>query len=314
KEHFSFGILSDAFTRLSKQTISTAQYMNESQVIRLLHCPPSKLKLLLREKLLLPNKRLNNGKQLFLRIDVECLNNRLTRCLSLDDSANLLDISSYKTRQLLRAGLITSILQPEGNNRDWLIEKLHIENFISRLKKGASRSVHYAEHNRITNKISFLKHNFIETIRDMLNGKMTYSFAENKSKPFSIEQFVPMALGDDQKIEGYLSPCEASGVLGVNINAIYDFIKRGYLDVEMKSVQRTTRPIKMIPTASIQQFKYRFILSGSRGKTSHLHSKISGPKLDGCCVNVYLNSRYSETTLAAKDAGIALFLNPVVET
>lgn len=290
KNHFSLGTLSNSFTRLSKQTIDACRHMNESQVGQLLQIPPSRLKVLIREELLLPHSQLQNGQRLFTRFEVEQLKSRLADCLTLEACASLLDISAHKARQLLGAGLLIPLISTDEHNRDWLIEKHRVEDIILRLKCSAQKQVINANYDSNLKQFYFGNYSFKTLIAKMLGGAVEYNYEECKERPFSLRQFIPIFSNEDQSSSEYLSPNEASGVLGININAIYDLIKRGYLDVEMKSVNRTARPVKMIPVSSIQKFNAHFMFSGA-GKKPHQDLKIAGPKLDGCCVNVYLNFR-----------------------
>ena len=54
---------------------------------------------------------------------------------------------------------------------------------------------------------------------------------------------------------------QTSKELGVNINAIYDFAKRGFLPIKKLQTGRTARPIKLISRSRIEQFKNNYVLS-----------------------------------------------------
>jgi len=285
-DHFSTGMLMSSLSLVDYKVRENSTYINETQVADLLCCHLGKVKVYVREKLLSSFHFLVNGTRLFLRVDVMELKSKLENCCSIDKCAELLDVSVYHTRQLLKIGIISPLLQPGSENRDWLIENLKIEKLVKRLIATADLTVKKSSTTK--KRYAFTKVSFSRLMLSMLNGDINYGHTPNKKKPLSLEQFTPAFDINDQQNSQYISPTEATIELGVNINAIYDFIKLGYLQHEKQQVQRTARPIKMIPKASINKFKLRYLLTRQVKNVSPGNvSLISGPRIDGCCVNLY---------------------------
>lgn len=285
-EHFYCGTLMKSLTQVGDHVREKSTYISETQVAELLCCHLGKIKVYIREKLLSYSKILPNGTHLFLRLHVIKLKSRLNKSCSIGECAELLGISVYHTRQLLRAGIIQPLLKPNAENRDWLIEKLQIEELIRQLKSFADSTV--KKTNTAQKRFTFMKVDFGRLIKAMLTGDISFGYKANKKRLLSLEQFTPCFDANDESLAYFLSPTEATIALGVNINAIYDFIKLGYLKCEKLQVKRTARAIKMIPKTSIEKFKLQYFLSKNTKKMNPNDIYlISGPKVDGCCVNLY---------------------------
>jgi hypothetical protein len=284
--HYSTGLLMQSLSQIDPQVKEQSTFISETQVAELLCCHLGKVKVYIREKLISSHHSLVNGTRLFFRVDVMWLKSKLENCCSIDQCAELLDVSVYHTRLLLRNNIIEPLLKPNNENRDWLIEKSQIEKLVNKLKSSSDPTVKKSE--TAQKRYTFTKVNFGHLIQSMLNGDINYGYTPNKKKPLSLEQFTPAFDINDQQNSQYISPTEATIELGVNINAIYDFIKLGYLQHEKQEVKRTARPVKMIPKASINKFKSRYLLTRQARKLKGNNIElISGPKTDGCCVNLY---------------------------
>lgn len=285
-DHFSTGMLMSSLSLVDYKVRENSTYINETQVAELLCCHLSKVKIYNREGVIPLSHTLSNGTLLFFRTEVINLQARLANCCSIDECAELLDISVYLTRQLLRDNIIQPLLKPNNENRDWLIEKLQIEKLVNRLKSSTVLTIKKSK--TAQKRYTFTKVNFSRLIQSMLNGGINYGYTPNKRLPLSLKQFTPNFDANDEANNEFLSPGEVAIELGVNINAIYAFIKLGYLEYEKLQVKRTARPVKMIPKASIDKFKSRYLLTKQVNKISLSNVKlVSGPKIDGCCVNLY---------------------------
>jgi hypothetical protein len=285
-DHFSTGMLMSSLSLVDYKVRENSTYINETQVAELLCCHLSKVKIYNREGLIPLSHTLSNGTFLFFRTEVINLQARLANCCSIDECAELLDISVYLTRQLLRDNIIRPLLKPNNENRDWLIEKLQIEKLVNQLKSSTVLTIKKSK--TAQKRYTFTKVNFGRLIQSMLNGGINYGFTPNKKLLLSLKQFTPNFDANDEANNEFLSPGEVAIELGVNINAIYAFIKLGYLEYEKLQVKRTARPVKMIPKASIDKFKSRYLLTKQVNKISLSNVKlVSGPKIDGCCVNLY---------------------------
>lgn len=284
-DHFSSGMLMSSLSQVDYEVRDKSNYVSETQVAELLRCHLGKVKVYIREKLISYCKVLPNGTHLFLRSHVMQFKSRLKLCCSIDETAELLGISIYHVRQLLRAGIIQPLLKPNTENRDWLVEKPQIEKLIVQLKSFADPAI--KKSNTAKKRYAFVKIGFGRLIQSMLNGDISFGYRPNKKRLLSLEQFTPYFDDNDKPLTGFLSPAEAKKVLGVNINAIYDFIKLGYLECHKLQVKRTARPIKMITQKSIENFKSKYRLSRQLKTSTHNWQLVSGPRVDGCCVNIY---------------------------
>ena len=286
RDHFSHGMLMRSLSLIDPKAKKLSTFISDTQVAKLLCRTLSKVKVYVREKLLSPSHYLLNGTRLFLRADVLKLKARLRSCCSITECSELLGISVYHTRQLLRANIIPTLLKPNLDNRDWLIEKMHIEQLVNRLKVTAIPSTE----NLITAKkrFAFAGYNLANVIQHMLSDKIKFTYTDSKNAPYSIEQFTPILRIYDAASDDLLTPKEACLVLGINKNVIYDFIKIGLLNCITQKVNRTPRPIKLIPKFSINQFKSSYLLRHQlKGPQLHTLENISGPKIDGGIINVY---------------------------
>ncbi len=289
RDHYSTGMLMQSLSQIDPQVKEQSTFISETQVAELLCCHLSKVKVYVREKLISSHHSLVNGTRLFLRADIIKLKTRLRNCCSIDECAQLLGISVYHARQLLRVEIICSLIKPNSENRDWLIENWKIKKLVNRLIATADFTVRKSSTTK--KRYAFTKVSFSRLMLSMLNGDINYGYTQNKKKPLSLEQFTPAFDINDQPNSQYISPTEATIELGVNINAIYDFIKLGYLQHEKQEVKRTARPVKMIPKASINKFKSRYLLTRQVKKVAVNNIElVSGPKIDGCCVKVYLST------------------------
>ncbi len=285
-DHFSTGMLMQSHTQVDPKTKDNSIFISESQVARILCCHLGKVKAYVREKLIFPYHFLVNGTRLFLRTGIMKLKSKLESCCSINECAELLGISVYNTRQLLRDGIINPLLEPTITNRDWLIEKREIKRLINRLKANVSPSV--CNSTTAIRRFSFAGYSFADLIKKMLSGKVNYAYSGSKNTPFSLVKFTPVFQANDDISTELLTPQEACSALGINKNVIYEFIKIGLIDCIKQKVNRTPRPIKLIPKTSINQFKTCYLLKHQlNGIPVSDLEPISGPKINGGLINVY---------------------------
>lgn len=286
RDHFSTGMLMSSLTQVDYHVRAKSTYVTETQIAALLCCHLTKVKIYVRESLLSVSHTLPNGTRLFLRTEVSRLQVRLSNCCSIDECAVLLGISVYHTRQLLRSDIIRSLLKPNTENRDWLIERLEIEKLISLLKVRVTPSILNSKNTK--KRFAFAGNNLAELIQKMLSNEVKYGYIASKNKPLSLGQFTPTFESYDDTSDDFLTPPEVCSTLGINKNAVYDFIKVGLLVCTKQNVKRTARPIKLIPKISISQFKKKYLLRHQLNGTSlNSFEIISGPKINGGLINVY---------------------------
>lgn len=288
KDQYSTGLLMSSLSIVSEEVKAESNYISKEQVAKIIGCRVSRVNLYVREGLLSVSKTLTNGTDLFKRKDVLKLKKQLNECLSLAQCAKSLCISTYHLRQLLRSNVIKPLLTPSKINRDWLVQIAQVKNVINKLKSRADNNNDIAKNKSAVKRFTLAKFNLADLISEMLNGKTKFNFDRDKHNPLSLKQFTPFFDAADEVNKQYVSPSEAVQQLGVNKNAIYDFIKLGYLDCDKIQVKRTPRPIKMIPKKSIDNFKSKYRLSRQLRNSNYNALQISGPNIDGCCVNIYL--------------------------
>ncbi len=288
KHHFSSGALIDSFKLIGASTIKNSNFLNEKQTCELLSVPKSKLTVYIRERLLIPHKQLKNNTCLFMRSDVNKLFCRLKNCLSLSNASSLLGITNYLLKDLISLMIITPLLTPSVTNRDWLIEKCQIEGLVSKLKSKAKRQIKRANNRYQTKHLRFRGINLSSQITQMLSGDTDFNYCCLSSVPFSLEQFIPIVILNDDLDSQFLTPQQACKHLGINKNVIYDFLKRGFIKGEKLNVSRTPRPVLHITIESIDKFQQQYYL---RHQLKQLKEKkyelVSGTKLDGGLVNLY---------------------------
>ena len=288
REYFSSGALIESFKLLSANTVSNAEYINEKQACKLLSAPKSKLRVYVREKLLKPHKRLHNGSYLYKRGEVSALFKRLSHCLTLSDASSLLGITNYLLKDLILSKVISPLLVPSKDNRDWLIEKKQIELLIFQLKHKAKQKVKRVANRYQTKRLRFKGINLSSQIKQMLDGDIDFNYRSLARAPLSLEQFIPIINKSDELNPKLLTPQQVCKRLGINKNVIYDFVKRGFVEGKKLNVNRTSRPVLHITATSVDKFQTQYYL---RHQLKQLKDKnyelVSGAKIDGGLVNVY---------------------------
>ncbi|MBO1256695.1 hypothetical protein J3L16_13465 [Alteromonas sp. 5E99-2] len=286
KDHYSNGLLMSSLSIVSDEVKTESTYISKEQVAKILGCRVSRVNLYVREGQLSVSKTLANDTDLFKRIDVHNFKNKLSHCLSIEQCAAYLSISAYHARLLFRAVIIKPLLRPTESNRDWLIDRSEADKLVTQLIASACKNVRANRH--AVKRYTFSKVNFANLIKSMLSGAIEYCYKPDKKEPHSLKQFIPILDDTDEPNQLFVSPSEAIKLLNTNKNAIYDFIKLGYLKAKKIKVKRTPRPVKMISKASIANFKSHYLLRNQLNSPLANYKKLSGPNIDGCCVNLYV--------------------------
>ena len=288
QNQYSNGLLMSSLSIVSDEVKNESNYISKAQIAKLLDVRVSKVNVYIREKLLSAIMTLANGTVLFKRADALELKNKLSNCFSLEQCADYLSISSYRARQLLLADIIRPLLRPSESNRDWLIERSELDKLATQLIAGACTNVKEKRH--VVKRYTLSKVNFANLINLMLSGEVKYSYKSDKNQSHSLMQFIPTWDDYDEPNQLFVTPYEAITLLNTNKNAIYDFIKLGYLKSKKISVKRTPRSIIMISKASIICFKSRYLLTRQLTLPKTSYVRLSGSDIDGCCVNIYLKN------------------------
>lgn len=289
KHYYSNGLLMSSLSIVSDEVKTESKYISKEETANILDCHISRVKLYIREGLLSFTKTLDNNIDIFKREEVLKLKSKLRNCFTLKQCANCLSVSTYHARQLLQASIINPVIAPSKSNRDWLIDKSEIEQLIKSLIKSAEENI--TAKTSAIKRFTFSKVNLANLVSDMLSNNIKFGYVSDKEKPFSLMQFTPIFDANDPIDSNFVSPAEAIHLLGVNKNAIYDFIKLGYLEYKKINVKRTPRSVTMILRNSVVRFKalYRFSRQ-LKDQNEGNFILVSGPKIDGCCVNVYRKS------------------------
>tara|TARA_R110001583_G_scaffold195537_1_gene375646 strand:+ start:15519 stop:17273 length:1755 start_codon:yes stop_codon:yes gene_type:complete len=285
-KRFSDGALLSSVKWIQQSKLENSAYLNEKQTCKYLSVPNTKLKVLVREGLILPFKQLENGTLLFALLSLQALKTKLSNCLSLSQAAKLLELSDYHMRALLKAGLINTLLQPSAKNRDWLIEKAELVLFVSKLKSKSMKGLSTTEHG--VKRHTFAGEDLANLLQRMLSDEVKYTYIHYPSSQLSLGQFYPEFKTSETEHLGLLTPKEACTALGINKNVIYDLVTKGLIDSTRQSVKRTPRPVLLIPRSSVDTFKSKYLLKHQMGNVPMNNLNIiSGPKIDGGLINIY---------------------------
>lgn len=273
---------------ISRVTINLQErslLVTRKHAAQILHCHAGKVDIYVREGLLLPE---NGNENFFKRKVVKQLAVRIKNSLSLSQLASQLDISTHNTRILLNNKTIKTLLAPNADNRDWLVEKKEVKRFLADLKHGALSVI--PNNTTIVNfkTLAFEGFDFFSLIRKMLAREILYSQRPiiDTSKLWTLSQFQICRITETNKPD-LIPPRLAAEQISVNINAVYDWIKRGFITAVPQKKQNVTHPVTMLHINNIEEFKTKYILSKNRKKDKR-YKLISGPKLDGGVVNLYI--------------------------
>ena len=284
---FSESAFINSFTRIKAPLHISAAWLSESSTAKLLGIPVSHLKLFVNAGLL---KQYKNGTLLKKDIDEFAL--KAKDHITLKEVTHLLDIGKCQVLQLVEAGLLKSIIQPDDKLRDWLFDMQAVQELVILLKskttdqKALSTSLKSSTFKALTFKGFCIS----TVIKNILNDKIAMVYFENLNNLFSLQQFHPYLDLSFQPNE-YVSPKQVSENLEVNINAIYDFVKRGFLLGSKKQVGRTSRKVMLIHQSSINNFKDHYYLKSNINKSEKQNYRlVSGPKEGGGLVNLYVKN------------------------
>ncbi|SFG01583.1 TniQ family protein [Neptunomonas qingdaonensis] len=287
KDKYSSSSFSSSISRTTLQIHKSAQYLSKKTSMQLLQCSSSRINVYVRQELLKEHFLTRGLHAVFLREEILELKENLAHYLSLSEAASALQISNYQARQVFSADVIQHIIKPDDLNRDWLIDAEEINNWISHLQQLACKRFPKGYKKATFKQLQLRGESITMTIKKMLQREHLFTFTPEKSQPLNLYQFT---IGVDSffQPEGYLSPYQAAHQLGVSINAIYDFLQRGFLKYECHNTGRTARPIKLIPTSSLSVFTTTYALKHQIPR--HLMNKyrlISGPKINSGIINLY---------------------------
>jgi len=277
-------IMSSAI-RLNDEVLHNSNTVNEKQACNILICPPTRLKLYVRVGLLHPIAQFPNDNSWYHRIDVDRLRLTLDNAVSLTGCAQALCISNHQTRKLLTAELLPALIKPTSENRDWLVETSELQQLVGGLKARSTVAKDPDLHG--FKRQTFRGMDIVASIKAILSGTLNCRMVTDPSQPLSLHQFVPIpSLAEHEK--DFVSPKEASELVGANINAIYDWMKRGFISYQKRNVERTARPVKLISKSSLAQFKRKFRVGIPTNTINRqAYTQVSGPNIDGACVKLY---------------------------
>jgi len=209
----------------------------------------------------------------------------LDNTVSLTGCAQALCLFNHQTRKLLTAELLPALIKPTRENRDRLVEKSEIQQLVESLKARSTVTKDPDPHG--FKRQTFRGMDIVASIRAILAGRLNCRMVADQSQPLSLHQFVPIpSLAEHEK--DFISPKEASKLIGAYINAIYDWMKRGFISYQKRNIERTARPVKLISNSSLAQFKRKFEIGIPTSATNRQrYTQVSGPNIDGACVKLY---------------------------
>lgn len=289
ESEFSESAFTNSLTRIETPLHTHATCLCEKTAAKLIDTPISHLKLFVNAGLLTQQ---NNGT--YLKKDVDALIVKTKDFITLKGTIELLEIGKFQILQLVDSGLLKCVIHPNDELRDWLFDKKELQAFISQIKSCVTTpNTLLASLKSSTFKALTFNGACITTvIENILSRKTAVIYIEDPTNQLSLQQFHP-CFDNTLQPDAYLSPKQASVILGVNINAIYDFAKRGFLIIEKQQVGRTARPVKLIPQHNIDSFKNNYVLSKYiKCEDKHKFDLISGPTVNGGLVNLYVRSTY----------------------
>ncbi len=287
ENEFSESAFTNSLTRIEAPLHNSATCICEKSAAQLLNVPVSHLKLFVNAGLLTLQ---DNGT--FLKKDIVEFIVKAKDFITLTETTELLEIGKSQVVQLVDSGLLKYVIHPNDELRDWLFDKKELQAFTSKIKDCIT-TPHKLPTSFKSSTFKALTFNgdcISTVIENIVINKTAVIYTENPNNPFSLQQFHPCFDNTVQPDE-YVSPKQASEAIGVNINAIYDFAKRGFLTIEKQQVSRTARPVQLIPQYSIDSFKSNYVLSKHINSIDKPNYQIiSGPNIDNGIVNLYMKT------------------------
>jgi hypothetical protein len=287
KHHFSNTALMASCTWLDEDTLDNSLLINETNTAIVLGCSLSRVKIFQRQNLLKSTRLTKSKGNSFYRNDVMRLKTKLLDFITIEQTANHFKLSLYHTRLLLRENIIAHVLSPDKHNRDWLIPLKSVKSLIKSLHANMLDTAPVGTVSKTFKQLSFKGQDTITLIQNMLSKEQPYILIRDEESPLSMQQF-RACISEKWQPELYVRPKEASEQLNVNINAIYNFFKKGFLRERKCLTGRTARPIKLVSCKSLDRFKSLYFLRHQiPAHKISMFKLISGPKVDAGIVNIY---------------------------
>jgi hypothetical protein len=289
ENEFSESAFTNSLTRIDTPLHTSATCLCEKSATKLIDIPVSHLKLFVNAGLITQQ---DNGT--YLKKDVDALIVKAKDFITLKETIELLDIGKSQVVQLVDSGLLKCVIHPDDELRDWLFNKDELQAFISKIKDCVTtpNKLPTSLKTSTFKALTFNGDCISTVIENVILNKLVVIYIEDPNNQLSLQQFHP-CFDNTFQPDAYLSPKQASIELGVNINAVYDFAKRGFLIIEKQQVGRTARPVKLIPKYSIDSFKNNYVLSKQlKPEDKHKFELISGPTVNGGLVNLYVRNTY----------------------
>jgi len=289
ENEFSQSTFTNKLTRIEAPLHMSATYICEKSAAKLINTPVSHLKIYVSAGLLTQQ---GNGD--FLKTDVDTFIIKSKNFITFKEVVTSLEIGKYQVLQLVNKGTLDCIIRPDKEFRDWLFDKKDLQALISKMKVCVTNSEALSSSLKPSTfkALTFDGCCISEIIECILSKKTTVIYIKDPANLFSLQQFHP-CFDNHFQPDDFISPLQASKELGVNINAIYDFVKRGFLTIEKKQVSRTSRPVKLIPQHNVDSFKNQYVLSKQLSRNiKQNYELISGPSINGGVVNLYIKKSH----------------------
>lgn len=226
------------------------------------------------------------GFRLFNQADVFRLKKKSVGFVNISELSKLLRCNRTVIKELVNLGLLPFISKPSQLHRNWIFDLTDVKKFISQLiSKQTFQKVHH-KGNELTSlkALSFSKNTIASLLQQMISGNIRFIVNADDKCPLSLKQFVPIQKKMEVLPKGYVSPEQASYLIGINVNAIYFLLKHQFLIGTKRMTNKASRPILLIKKTVIDNFINEFVVKPRNKRGLIL---VSGPKVDGGAVNIY---------------------------
>ncbi|WP_067516660.1 TniQ family protein [Endozoicomonas ascidiicola] len=264
------------------------------------------------ERLNIPLETAYKDVKLISREQVADLKDFISKLLTIRQSADIMGISVYQLRAMVRKDVITPLRGPTiDQSRDWYFEPESIEAFHQQiakycLYKGAKRT-HDMDLKQALEQLSYYQMGLAEIVQAISAGKLRPA-SESKAITLNALQFSAeeiKALRPELKSNNdYWQPPEIEKYLGCKKDLVYGLLKSGHLPMEKVSLPGRTRPVVACKKSEVKAFNENFYLLRTLSRKTGVVSEklrklleakkiqpVSGPTVDGGYCHFYKKNK-----------------------
>ncbi|MDO8909526.1 MAG: TniQ family protein [Pseudohongiella sp.] len=132
------------------------------------------------------------------REQVEALANLIRTNWSVDRACAALQLTRYKVKLLLDAGLLVSIQRPSSLNRDWIIDREKCEGVFKKIRVKALAGQSMSDAVSLVG-LQSRGYSIVEVVSGMLSGSLDYWFQADAEHPLSFKQFVAFRVNSEKE-------------------------------------------------------------------------------------------------------------------